>query len=204
MNTSFVQPKSSSASVRWRPSCPLAHNRGRGAPHRGPTQRWRAAAACRRDPKPTCAHQGGARGVRARRFLRARISDIAARAGVAHGSFYSHFDDTEHALAAVLETGWTDVQLLSAVGEAAGPRKWRIRGGRPYAGRHPLLLWRVRSAAGRGGWLCPEGTVSQTAHWWLLWSPSGRAVAARERSSDSSAPSVSLGALRRPFARRQT
>jgi AcrR family transcriptional regulator len=37
--------------------------------------------------------------------LRARISDIAARAGVAHGSFYSHFDDTEDALAAVLETG---------------------------------------------------------------------------------------------------
>lgn len=36
-------------------------------------------------------------------FVRARISDIAASAGVAHGSFYSHFDSKEQALAAVLE-----------------------------------------------------------------------------------------------------
>jgi AcrR family transcriptional regulator len=36
-------------------------------------------------------------------FVRARIADIAATAGVAHGSFYSHFDSKENALAAVLE-----------------------------------------------------------------------------------------------------
>jgi AcrR family transcriptional regulator len=36
-------------------------------------------------------------------FVHARIADIAAAAGVAHGSFYSHFDGKEHALAAVLD-----------------------------------------------------------------------------------------------------
>jgi AcrR family transcriptional regulator len=36
-------------------------------------------------------------------FVRARIADIAAAAGVAHGSFYSHFDNKEQALAAVLD-----------------------------------------------------------------------------------------------------
>lgn len=36
-------------------------------------------------------------------FVHARITDIAATAGVAHGSFYSHFDSKEQALAAVLQ-----------------------------------------------------------------------------------------------------
>lgn len=36
-------------------------------------------------------------------FVSARITDIADRAGVAHGSFYSHFPDKRAALAAVLE-----------------------------------------------------------------------------------------------------
>jgi AcrR family transcriptional regulator len=35
-------------------------------------------------------------------FVRARITDIAEAAGVAHGSFYSHFASKEEALAAVL------------------------------------------------------------------------------------------------------
>lgn len=35
-------------------------------------------------------------------FVRARITDIADAAGVAHGSFYSHFQSKEEALAAVL------------------------------------------------------------------------------------------------------
>ncbi len=36
-------------------------------------------------------------------FVAARITDIADRAGVAHGSFYSHFPDKRAALAAVLD-----------------------------------------------------------------------------------------------------
>lgn len=36
-------------------------------------------------------------------FVGARIADIAAAAGVAHGSFYSHFESKEQALAAVLD-----------------------------------------------------------------------------------------------------
>jgi AcrR family transcriptional regulator len=36
-------------------------------------------------------------------FVSARITDIADRAGVAHGSFYSHFPDKRAALAAVLD-----------------------------------------------------------------------------------------------------
>jgi AcrR family transcriptional regulator len=35
-------------------------------------------------------------------FVHARITDIARAAGVAHGSFYSHFESKEEALAAVL------------------------------------------------------------------------------------------------------
>ena len=36
-------------------------------------------------------------------FVSARITDIAERAGVAHGSFYSHFPDKRAALTAVLD-----------------------------------------------------------------------------------------------------
>jgi AcrR family transcriptional regulator len=36
-------------------------------------------------------------------FVDARITDIADKAGVAHGSFYSHFDSKKDALAAVLD-----------------------------------------------------------------------------------------------------
>src|ERR1700676_555108 len=36
-------------------------------------------------------------------FVSARITDIADRAGVAHGSFYSHFPDKRAALTAVLD-----------------------------------------------------------------------------------------------------
>jgi AcrR family transcriptional regulator len=36
-------------------------------------------------------------------FIDSRITDIAQRAGVAHGSFYSHFESKEDALAAVLD-----------------------------------------------------------------------------------------------------
>jgi AcrR family transcriptional regulator len=36
-------------------------------------------------------------------FVDARVTDIAEAAGVAHGSFYSHFDGKEDALAAVLD-----------------------------------------------------------------------------------------------------
>lgn len=36
-------------------------------------------------------------------FVSARITDIAERAGVAHGSFYSHFPDKRAVLAAVLD-----------------------------------------------------------------------------------------------------
>lgn len=35
-------------------------------------------------------------------FVRARVTDIASAAGVAHGSFYSHFDGKDEAFAAVL------------------------------------------------------------------------------------------------------
>ena len=35
-------------------------------------------------------------------FVTARVTDIAEEAGLAHGSFYSHFDSKEDALAAVL------------------------------------------------------------------------------------------------------
>jgi AcrR family transcriptional regulator len=35
-------------------------------------------------------------------YVRARITDIAEEAGVAHGSFYSHFDGKEEAFAAVM------------------------------------------------------------------------------------------------------
>ena len=36
-------------------------------------------------------------------FLEARITDIAARAGVAAGSFYTYFTSKEEAFAAVIE-----------------------------------------------------------------------------------------------------
>ncbi len=35
-------------------------------------------------------------------YVRARITDVAEEAGVAHGSFYSHFDGKEEAFAAVM------------------------------------------------------------------------------------------------------
>jgi AcrR family transcriptional regulator len=58
-------------------------------------------------------------------FLQARISDIAAEAGVSHGSFYHYFDTKEELFREVAEE--VEVRLVSMddiaqdVGEAAGP-----------------------------------------------------------------------------------
>jgi len=58
-------------------------------------------------------------------FLQARISDIAAEAGVSHGSFYHYFDTKEELFREVAEE--VEVRLVSMddiaqdVGEEAGP-----------------------------------------------------------------------------------
>jgi AcrR family transcriptional regulator len=52
-------------------------------------------------------------------FLEARISDIAERAGLSHGSFYHYFDSKEEIFREVAET---QEQRLTAPPEHEGPR----------------------------------------------------------------------------------
>ncbi len=54
-----------------------------------------------------------------RGFVDARVSEICDRAGVAHGSFYTHFSDKEAVFAELVDTGLGEV--LSAI--AAEPRR---------------------------------------------------------------------------------
>jgi AcrR family transcriptional regulator len=58
-------------------------------------------------------------------FHEAKIADIAARAGVAHGSFYTHFDSKEAIFSAVadqvMSEGFLRTSTHRQLGDAAGP-----------------------------------------------------------------------------------
>src|SRR5262245_3263180 len=96
---------------------------GRADPGRADPGRPRRADAARNRRALVAAAR---RGFERDGFVTARITDIADEAGLAHGSFYSHFRSKEDALAAVLgEVGEEMLHpgpsLAGTAGDRAGP-----------------------------------------------------------------------------------
>jgi AcrR family transcriptional regulator len=73
-------------------------------------------------------------------FVTARITDIADEAGLAHGSFYSHFQSKEDALAAVL--GEVEEEMLHP-----GPSLAGSLGADTGAGTDPIAVIRAANVA---------------------------------------------------------
>ena len=77
-------------------------------------------------------------------YLDARVADIAAAAGVAHGSFYTYFDSKEDVFRELVEVALTEVAEAIDARKAGGTPADRIRAGnRRYMdvySRHAALL----------------------------------------------------------------
>lgn len=143
-------------------------------------------------------------------FLAARISDIAGRAGLSHGSFYHYFDSKEEVFREVAERMEAGLTRPPSAGEAAAakdaPPLERIRAAnRRYLERYraEARIMGVIEEASRYDPLVREARVSRQKH---FASRSERFIRSLQRSGlvdrriDPALASTALGAMVARFA----